>query len=164
MLVYFELFLWILSLTLQTLLVILRCKCKNNVIFGQKENPLKPDLTVNLPPLYTGSSPVSPGSSNNYGTVTRSTSLSIKQQFGHMRNASSASLQTAGSPDDEVEGILHNRFGSERNTSMKAMSRNSLSNTGMGNVPVHGLGGRVPPKKVWLSDFSWFISKSVVGL
>jgi hypothetical protein len=90
--------------------------------------------------------PTTPGSAGSYGTVTRSTSFSIKQQFGHMRNASSASLQIPNSPDEEVEGILHNRFGSERNTAGKQSSRNST--TGMGNVPVQGLGGRVPPKKV----------------
>ncbi|XP_072019097.1 dedicator of cytokinesis protein 7-like isoform X1 [Amphiura filiformis] len=94
----------------------------------------------------SGSTPTTPGSAGSYGTVTRSTSFSIKQQFGHMRNTSSASLQIASSPDEEVEGILHNRFGSERNTAGKQGNRNST--TGMGNVPVLGLGGRVPPKKV----------------
>ena len=81
----------------------------------------------------------------NYGTVARSNSLNFKTPRGPHRN-SSASLSISPSPEDDMDAILHNRFGSERQGS--ARSPGGRSGTGMGNVPVIGLGGRVPPRKV----------------
>ncbi|XP_071486500.1 dedicator of cytokinesis protein 7-like [Diadema antillarum] len=80
---------------------------------------------------------------SNYGTVARSNSLNFKHRPS-LRN-SSASLSIPPSPEDDMDAILHNRFGSERQGSARSPNR---SVTGMGNVPVIGLGGRVPPRKL----------------
>ncbi|XP_063962450.1 dedicator of cytokinesis protein 7-like isoform X1 [Lytechinus pictus] len=93
-----------------------------------------------------GFSPPTPTQSmnfSNYGTVARSNSLNFKHRTT-LRN-SSTSLSIPASPDDDMDAILHNRFGSERQGSARSPNR---SGTGMGNVPVIGLGGRVPPRKL----------------
>ena len=63
-------------------------------------------------------------------------------------STSSSSLSGPGSPEEDLEGMIHGRFGSERYNAHSFSRSSLLNNTGMGNVPVMGLGGRVPPKKV----------------
>ncbi|XP_038048648.1 dedicator of cytokinesis protein 7-like isoform X3 [Patiria miniata] len=84
----------------------------------------------------------------NYGTVARSNSFTANQRSSLFSSTSSTSLSGPGSPDDDMEGIIHGRFGSERYNAHSFSRSSLLGNTGMGNVPVMGLGNRVPPKKL----------------
>ncbi|XP_022087787.1 dedicator of cytokinesis protein 7-like isoform X2 [Acanthaster planci] len=84
----------------------------------------------------------------NYGTVARSNSFTVNQRSSLFSSTSSSSLSGPGSPDDELEGMIHGRFGSERYNAHSFSRSSLLGNTGMGNVPVMGLGNRVPPKKL----------------
>ncbi|KAJ8040484.1 Dedicator of cytokinesis protein 7 [Holothuria leucospilota] len=93
-------------------------------------------------------SPTSPSSFNippGYGTiVARSTSLNFKSR---MVRPNSASLSIPNSPDQDIEAFLESQFGN-LDSSRTSPNRFSQSATGMGNVPVIGYGGRLPPKKL----------------
>ncbi|XP_033636293.1 dedicator of cytokinesis protein 7-like isoform X4 [Asterias rubens] len=84
----------------------------------------------------------------NYGTVARSSSFNVNQRASMFSSTSSSSLSGPGSPEEDLEGMIHGRFGSDRYNAHSFSRSSLLNNTGMGNVPVMGLGGRVPPKKL----------------
>lgn len=103
-------------------------------------------LVLGQPPR----SPTSPSSFNippGYGTiVARSTSLNFKSRTVR---PNSASLSIPSSPDQDLEAFLESQFANlDSSSSRTSPNRFSQSATGMGNVPVIGYGGRLPPKKV----------------
>ena len=81
--------------------------------------------------------------------VARSTSLNFKSRI---QRPTSASISIPNSPDQDLEAFLESQFGNLE-APRTSPNRFSQSATGMGNVPVIGYGGRLPPKKVCNFNF-----------
>ncbi|XP_071954468.1 dedicator of cytokinesis protein 7-like [Antedon mediterranea] len=109
---------------------------RNTLLAAYIEHVFKPPEDV---PRPAGLSP-----SGSYSSLKKSHSMNLKSPG--QRNSYGGRSSMPQSPDDEVGGIMHTRVAPDRYGSAKVVQPNS--ETGMGNVPVRGLGGRSPPRKL----------------
>ncbi|XP_033123079.1 dedicator of cytokinesis protein 7-like isoform X2 [Anneissia japonica] len=110
---------------------------RNSLLAAYIQYVFKPPEDV---PRPAGMSP-----SGSYSSLKKSHSMTLKSSTGN-RNTYGGISSVPQSPDDEVSGIMHTKISPDRYGSAKAVQQNA--ETGMGNVPVRGLGGRSPPRKL----------------
>ncbi|XP_077861413.1 dedicator of cytokinesis protein 7-like [Saccoglossus kowalevskii] len=116
----------------------LDCHARNGLLASYVHYAFRP------PPLQyspTSFSPASSPSKSPYGDLARPNTLNLSN-----RSLSSSNPDLAVTPTSpEIDYYTLGRSPNER---MRSATRTSIAETGMGNVPVQGLGGRMPSKKL----------------